>query len=202
MQQPDTLERAYPQRVKGDKASEQCLRFAKRTCVPCVYEKAREASPAKPSVVTVWPRWWSALLAGYEGYGGAYDQSAQRYSSVLLPGRVRLRACHRSGDVAHLTGEAAMLCIACGAEMRIVRVEQDSAMNAAGYEHRTLACIRCQRTERRLAFSGEAASWPFECRWIPASWSAAKQPAGACPRLGGHEAKRARSVSMTPARRA
>jgi hypothetical protein len=49
-----------------------------------------------------------------------------------------------------------MRCISCGAEMRIVQVEQDLAMRAAGYEHRRLECVRCQKTERWLAFSGTA----------------------------------------------
>ena len=68
-----------------------------------------------------------------------------------------------------------MRCISCGAEMRIVRVEQDLAMRAAGYEHRRLECVRCQKTERRLAFSGDSASLPVEFRWALASLSAAKQ---------------------------
>jgi hypothetical protein len=68
-----------------------------------------------------------------------------------------------------------MRCISCGAEMRIVQVEQDLAMRAAGYEHRRLECVRCQKTERRLAFSGDSASLPVEFRWALASLSAAKQ---------------------------
>jgi hypothetical protein len=68
-----------------------------------------------------------------------------------------------------------MRCISCGAEMRIVRVEQDLAMRAAGYEHRRLECVGCQKTERRLAFSGDSASLPVEFRWALASLSAAKQ---------------------------
>jgi len=68
-----------------------------------------------------------------------------------------------------------MLCISCGGEMRIARIEQDSRMKADGYEHRTLECVRCQKTERRLAFSGERASWPLEYRWALASLSGAKQ---------------------------
>ena len=68
-----------------------------------------------------------------------------------------------------------MRCISCGAEMRIVQVEQDLAMRAAGYEHRRLECVGCQKTERRLAFSGDSASLPVEFRWALASLSAAKQ---------------------------
>jgi hypothetical protein len=47
-----------------------------------------------------------------------------------------------------------MLCISCRAEMRVVRIEQDQAMMAAGYEHQTLECVACRKTERRLALTG------------------------------------------------
>jgi hypothetical protein len=77
-----------------------------------------------------------------------------------------------------------MLCISCGGEMRIARIEQDSRMKADGYEHRTLECVRCQKTERRLAFSGERASWPLEYRWALRSLSAAKQSSILPSRLG------------------
>jgi hypothetical protein len=72
-----------------------------------------------------------------------------------------------------------MLCIACGAEMRIARIEQDPTMKAAGYEHRRFECVGCQRTERRLAFSGDSTSWPVEFTWALAS----EQPTSAHPRL-------------------
>ena len=58
-----------------------------------------------------------------------------------------------------------MLCISCSGEMRIVRIEQDAGMKAAGYEHQRFECVRCQKTERRLAFSGDRASLPLEYRW-------------------------------------
>jgi hypothetical protein len=60
-------------------------------------------------------------------------------------------------------------CIACGAEMKVARVEQDKAMKSAGYEYRQLECVGCQKTERRLAFSGDPASWPIEYRCALAS---------------------------------
>ena len=70
-----------------------------------------------------------------------------------------------------------MLCISCGAEMRVARIEQDTTMKAAGYEHQRLECVRCGKTERRLAFSGESAMWPIQYRCALASLSsAAKQP--------------------------
>jgi hypothetical protein len=80
-----------------------------------------------------------------------------------------------------------MLCISCGGEMRIARIEQDSRMKADGYEHRTLECVRCRKTERRLAFSGERASWPLEYRWALASLSGAKQSNVVASRLGARD---------------
>ena len=69
-----------------------------------------------------------------------------------------------------------MLCISCRGDMRVVRVEQDASMKAAGYEHRKLECVGCQRTERRLALSGDGALWPVET-WALPSLSVRKQPA-------------------------
>jgi hypothetical protein len=82
-----------------------------------------------------------------------------------------------------------MLCISCGAEMRIARIEQDAPMKAAGYEHRKLECVRCGKTERRLAFSGDRASWPVEYRWALASLSGAK------PTCVGNDQKKGRHYS-------
>jgi hypothetical protein len=53
-----------------------------------------------------------------------------------------------------------MRCISCRSNMRVVRIEQDQAMEAAGYEHQTLECTACRKTERRLAFTGEKMAWP------------------------------------------
>jgi hypothetical protein len=55
-----------------------------------------------------------------------------------------------------------MRCISCCGEMRVVRVDQDSGMQAAGYEHQTLECSGCNKTERRLAFTGDKTFWPAE----------------------------------------
>ena len=54
----------------------------------------------------------------------------------------------------------AMRCISCCGEMRVVLVDQDPGM--AGYEHQTLECSGCNKTERRLAFTGDKAFWPAE----------------------------------------
>jgi len=67
------------------------------------------------------------------------------------------------------------LCISCGAEMRVARIEQDTTMKAAGYEHQRLECVRCGKTERRLAFSGESAMWPIQYRCALASLSSARR---------------------------
>jgi hypothetical protein len=48
-----------------------------------------------------------------------------------------------------------MRCIACGAEMGVVRVERDDTMMVPGYERQTLQCPTCKEVERRLVFSGE-----------------------------------------------
>jgi hypothetical protein len=55
-----------------------------------------------------------------------------------------------------------MRCISCSGEMRVVLVDQDPGMKSAGYEHRTLECSGCKKTERRLAFTGDKAFWPAE----------------------------------------
>jgi hypothetical protein len=49
--------------------------------------------------------------------------------------------------------------------MQLLRVEQDQAMKAAGYEHQTFQCRGCEKTERRLGFTGAQASWPAAYRW-------------------------------------
>src|SRR5262245_47283718 len=60
----------------------------------------------------------------------------------------------------------AMRCISCCGEMRVVRFDQDSGMQAAGYEHQTLECSGCNKSERRLAFTGDKTFWPAEY-WRP-----------------------------------
>ncbi len=53
-----------------------------------------------------------------------------------------------------------MLCIFCGAEMRLVKVEQDGSMMVTGYEHHTFECSSCQEVERRLTFTHEPTPHP------------------------------------------
>ena len=51
-------------------------------------------------------------------------------------------------------------------------------MKAAGYEHQRLECVRCGKTERRLAFSGESAIWPIHYLCALASLSSARPSSG------------------------
>lgn len=55
-----------------------------------------------------------------------------------------------------------MRCIACGAEMRVVRVERDDTMMVAAYERQTLECPSCKEVEQRLVFAGEGGPSPAE----------------------------------------
>src|SRR6476659_4322693 len=52
-------------------------------------------------------------------------------------------------------GSCAMLCLVCGAEMRLVEVVQDTTMLVPGYEHHTWQCSGCSTVEQRLTFSRE-----------------------------------------------
>jgi hypothetical protein len=56
----------------------------------------------------------------------------------------------------------AMRCMACGEEMRVVRVVPDDTMPVPGYEHHTLECPSCHEVECRLAFIREAEPVPVE----------------------------------------
>ena len=53
-----------------------------------------------------------------------------------------------------------MLCISCGTEMRLVRVEPDDTMMVTGYEHQTFECPSGRETERRLTFTREPTPQP------------------------------------------
>ena len=53
-----------------------------------------------------------------------------------------------------------MLCISCGAKMRLVRVQPDDTMMVTGYEHQTFECSSCGETERRLTFTREPTPQP------------------------------------------
>jgi hypothetical protein len=49
----------------------------------------------------------------------------------------------------------AMLCLGCGAEMRLVEAVEDSTMLVPGYEHQTWQCLGCSDVEQRLTFTGK-----------------------------------------------
>ena len=54
-----------------------------------------------------------------------------------------------------------MQCFVCGGEMRVVTVEPHHAINMQGFEYRTLQCVSCGDTERRLAFEGKRPQPPI-----------------------------------------
>jgi hypothetical protein len=46
-----------------------------------------------------------------------------------------------------------MRCLACGGELHLVRVVEDEAKLATGYEQQTFECSSCHGVERRPAFN-------------------------------------------------
>ena len=48
-----------------------------------------------------------------------------------------------------------MLCLDCGAEMRLAQVVEDTTMFVSGYEHHTWQCSACSTVEQRMTFSRE-----------------------------------------------
>jgi hypothetical protein len=46
-----------------------------------------------------------------------------------------------------------MLCLDCGAEMRLVEVVEDTTMLVSGYEHQTWQCSDCSSIEQRMTFT-------------------------------------------------
>jgi hypothetical protein len=53
-----------------------------------------------------------------------------------------------------------MLCLACGAEMRLVQVAKDTTMLVSGYEHHTWQCSGCSTVEQRMTFTHEGTPNP------------------------------------------
>jgi hypothetical protein len=49
-----------------------------------------------------------------------------------------------------------MLCLGCGAQMRLVQVVKDTTMLVSGYEHHTWQCSGCSTVERRMTFTSES----------------------------------------------
>jgi hypothetical protein len=87
-----------------------------------------------------------------------------------------------------------MRCIACGAEMHVVRVERDDTMMVPGYERQTLQCRSCNEVERRLVFSGESGLRPAEA--VPAPSLVASLLAEADKDLDESEALLRRAIEM------
>src|SRR6516225_1043894 len=50
-----------------------------------------------------------------------------------------------------------MLCMECGAEMRLVEVAKANTMPVPGFEHRTWQCSGCSAVEQRMTFTREKA---------------------------------------------
>jgi hypothetical protein len=53
-----------------------------------------------------------------------------------------------------------MLCLACGAEMSLVQVVEDTTMFVSGYEHHTWQCSACSTVEQRMTFTREKTPTP------------------------------------------
>jgi hypothetical protein len=70
-----------------------------------------------------------------------------------------------------------MLCISCGTEMRLVRVQPDDTMMVTGYEYQTFECPSCRETERRLTFTREPTPQPGQS--APPDQAAPVPPASA-----------------------
>ena len=81
-----------------------------------------------------------------------------------------------------------MRCMACGAEMRLVRAVPADTMMVPGYEHQTFECPACQAQERRLVFSREIGSLPLERMRLPSA------PSGLPAAIGRNAAMAARSA--------
>src|SRR5262249_56525458 len=52
-----------------------------------------------------------------------------------------------------VVGGRAGLCILCGAEMRLAKVDPDETMIVAGFEYHSFECTGCGEVERRLTFT-------------------------------------------------
>jgi hypothetical protein len=55
-----------------------------------------------------------------------------------------------------------MLCLECGAEMRLAQVVEDTTMFVSGYEHHTWQCPACSTVEQRMTFPRQKTSTPTE----------------------------------------
>ena len=53
-----------------------------------------------------------------------------------------------------------MLCLECGAKMRLVQVVEDTQMFVSGYEHHIWQCSACSTIEQRMTFTREKTPTP------------------------------------------
>jgi hypothetical protein len=88
-----------------------------------------------------------------------------------------------------------MRCVACGAEMRLVRAVPAETMMVAGYEHRTFECPGCHEQERRLVFTREIGSVSPERMRLPSAPSGSPAAIGRSAALAARGAW-ARAVAM------
>ena len=88
-----------------------------------------------------------------------------------------------------------MLCMECGAEMRLVEVAKANTMPVSGFEHRTWQCSGCSAVEQRMTFTREKNAGQNRARRTDPSWVAANAPNSAS-REGASRA--ARSAASGP----
>src|SRR5262245_51925405 len=74
-----------------------------------------------------------------------------------------------------------MLCISCGTQMRLVRVEPDDTMMVSGYEYQTFECLSCQEIERRLTFTRKPTPQPVQIAPVEEAAPVPLASAGADP---------------------
>jgi hypothetical protein len=81
--------------------------------------------------------------------GDEYDADhSQRFAGATMPPpTVSTQAEPQSKDV------GPMRCMACGADMILMKAVEDDTMAVSGFERRTFMCSVCYDVERRLAFN-------------------------------------------------
>src|SRR6516165_2085483 len=81
----------------------------------------------------------------------------QQYRQSRLPLRV-----YSAGWLRRCAADRAtfMLCLDCGAEMRLVEVVEDTTMLVSGYEHQTWQCSDCSSIEQGMTFTRKRSPTP------------------------------------------
>jgi len=88
-----------------------------------------------------------------------------------------------------------MLCLGCGAQMRLVQVVKDTTMLVSGYEHHTWQCSGCSTVERRMTFTSESTPPPMVA--VELVQTAPVEPAQTVP-AEPNQAVQAEPSQMTP----